>query len=115
MQATVKSAIEFRGFGLHSGRPVRLRILPASVNYGIWFKRVDVDADGSGCVTEAEAVKLASGGLGPGGGAGGGQVLLLKEAWGGKDLDVDYRPPSRNGVDKGVTGWFWKQMNSFGN
>ena len=48
MQATVKSAIEFRGFGLHSGRPVRLRILPASVNYGIWFKRVDVDADGSG-------------------------------------------------------------------
>ncbi|MDF2234892.1 UDP-3-O-acyl-N-acetylglucosamine deacetylase [Albimonas sp. CAU 1670] len=48
MQATVRSAIEFRGCGLHSGRPARLRILPASVNYGIWFKRVDVEADGSG-------------------------------------------------------------------
>ena len=47
MQATVKSTIEFRGHGLHSGRPARLRIRPASVNYGIWFKRVDVDADGS--------------------------------------------------------------------
>lgn len=47
MQATVRSAIEFRGCGLHSGRPARLRILPASVNYGIWFKRVDVAADGT--------------------------------------------------------------------
>ncbi|SDX78680.1 UDP-3-O-[3-hydroxymyristoyl] N-acetylglucosamine deacetylase [Albimonas donghaensis] len=42
MQATVRNAIEFRGQGLHSGRPARLRILPASGNYGIWFKRVDV-------------------------------------------------------------------------
>jgi len=30
------------GNGLHSGRPVRLRILPASAEYGIWFRRVDI-------------------------------------------------------------------------
>jgi alpha-galactosidase len=34
------------------------------------------------------------------------QVLLLKTAWGGKDIDVDYRPPSVGGT----TGWFYKQM-----
>lgn len=42
MQATVKTGLEFRGRGLHSGRPVRMRILPASGNYGIWFKRTDI-------------------------------------------------------------------------
>lgn len=42
MQATVKTGLEFRGQGLHSGRPVRMRILPASANYGIWFKRTDL-------------------------------------------------------------------------
>jgi alpha-galactosidase len=34
------------------------------------------------------------------------QVLLLKTAWGGKDIDVDYRPPSVGGT----TGWFYNQM-----
>lgn len=42
VQATVKTGLEFRGQGLHSGRPVRMRILPASANYGIWFKRTDL-------------------------------------------------------------------------
>lgn len=46
MQTTLKSAITLRGVGLHSGRPVRLRILPASAEMGIWFKRTDrVDGD----------------------------------------------------------------------
>ena len=42
MQTTVRGALTFEGVGLHSGRPARLRIMPASGEYGIWFKRVDV-------------------------------------------------------------------------
>jgi len=42
MQATLRTQLEFRGLGLHSGRPARLRILPAAGNYGIWFKRTDL-------------------------------------------------------------------------
>ncbi len=42
MQTTVKNTISLIGTGLHSGRPARLRILPASAEYGIWFRRVDV-------------------------------------------------------------------------
>jgi UDP-3-O-[3-hydroxymyristoyl] N-acetylglucosamine deacetylase len=30
------------GKGVHSGKSARLRILPASAEYGIWFRRVDV-------------------------------------------------------------------------
>ena len=42
MQTTVRGALTFDGIGLHSGRPARLRVLPASGEYGIWFKRLDV-------------------------------------------------------------------------
>ena len=42
MQTTIRKAITVRGKGLHSGAPAVLRILPASANYGIWFRRVDV-------------------------------------------------------------------------
>ncbi|MFY0597398.1 MAG: UDP-3-O-acyl-N-acetylglucosamine deacetylase [Cognatishimia sp.] len=42
MQKTVKSAIRFNGIGLHTGKPVRMVIEPASAGYGIWFKRTDV-------------------------------------------------------------------------
>jgi len=42
VQTTVKNTISLIGTGLHSGRPARLRILPASAEYGIWFRRVDV-------------------------------------------------------------------------
>jgi len=42
VQTTVKNAINLIGTGLHSGRPVRLRILPASAEYGIWFRRTDI-------------------------------------------------------------------------
>ncbi len=46
MQTTVKHELTFEGVGLHSGAPARLRILPASGEYGIWFKRTDLrDAD----------------------------------------------------------------------
>lgn len=33
----------FRGVGLHSGRDVDLTIHPASADYGIWFRRTDIE------------------------------------------------------------------------
>ena len=42
MQATIKNTVRFDGVGLHSGRPVRMVISPASAGYGIWFKRTDI-------------------------------------------------------------------------
>ncbi|MBV2360529.1 UDP-3-O-acyl-N-acetylglucosamine deacetylase [Thalassococcus sp. CAU 1522] len=42
MQTTIRSAISFQGVGLHSGRPARLTIRPASAEHGIWFKRTDI-------------------------------------------------------------------------
>lgn len=42
MQATLKSKIRFDGVGLHSGKPVRMVVSPASADYGIWFKRTDI-------------------------------------------------------------------------
>jgi len=35
--------VEFKGVGLHSGAPVKLRILPAPAGSGIIFRRVDLD------------------------------------------------------------------------
>lgn len=43
MQNTLKSAAVFEGMGLHSGKPVRMVVRPASANFGIWFKRVDLE------------------------------------------------------------------------
>lgn len=42
MQTTIRSAVTFTGMGLHSGRPVRMTVRPASAEYGIWFRRTDV-------------------------------------------------------------------------
>lgn len=42
MQTTLRKEIDFVGTGLHSGRLARLRLLPASAEYGIWFRRTDV-------------------------------------------------------------------------
>ncbi len=42
MQTTLKSAIRFDGVGLHSGQKVRMTLRPASAEYGIWFRRMDV-------------------------------------------------------------------------
>lgn len=41
MQHTVKSEVVFVGTGLHSGKPVRMVVKPASADYGIWFRRSD--------------------------------------------------------------------------
>src|SRR6056297_1650793 len=42
MQTTLRSSADFRGTGLHSGRPVRLRVSPAPVDHGIVFRRTDI-------------------------------------------------------------------------
>jgi UDP-3-O-[3-hydroxymyristoyl] N-acetylglucosamine deacetylase len=42
-EQTIRTAVEFRGVGLHSGAPVHLRILPAAAGFGLVFRRVDLD------------------------------------------------------------------------
>ena len=42
MQVTVSRSSEFRGFGLHSGLPVRLHVDPAPADHGIVFHRMDL-------------------------------------------------------------------------
>ncbi|MBC7143645.1 MAG: UDP-3-O-acyl-N-acetylglucosamine deacetylase [Rhodobacteraceae bacterium] len=42
MQTTIRSAVTFTGRGLHSGLRARMTVHPASVEYGVWFRRTDV-------------------------------------------------------------------------
>lgn len=42
MQRTLKHPIHLTGKGLHSGKRAVVRILPASAEYGVWVRRVDV-------------------------------------------------------------------------
>ncbi|MDP9038449.1 MAG: UDP-3-O-acyl-N-acetylglucosamine deacetylase [Acidobacteriota bacterium] len=42
-EQTIRSAIEFRGVGLHSGAPVNMRLVPAPAGSGIVFRRTDLD------------------------------------------------------------------------
>ncbi len=42
-QHTLKSPICFKGKGLHTGAEVTMNVVPAPVNYGIVFKRVDIE------------------------------------------------------------------------
>src|SRR5271156_979574 len=42
-EQTIADAIEFSGIGLHSGAPVRMRLLPAPGGCGILFRRTDLD------------------------------------------------------------------------
>ncbi|MDD5006195.1 MAG: UDP-3-O-acyl-N-acetylglucosamine deacetylase [Candidatus Omnitrophica bacterium] len=41
-QRTVKKAIEVKGKGIHTGNPVTLKFIPAGIDAGIIFKRVDL-------------------------------------------------------------------------
>ena len=45
MQTTIKSSVSFRGVGLHTGELVTATVHPASAEFGIWFRRTDVDTD----------------------------------------------------------------------
>jgi UDP-3-O-[3-hydroxymyristoyl] N-acetylglucosamine deacetylase len=42
-EQTIRVPVECRGVGLHSGAPVRVRILPAPAGSGIVFRRTDLD------------------------------------------------------------------------
>ncbi|MEO1239661.1 MAG: UDP-3-O-acyl-N-acetylglucosamine deacetylase [Pseudomonadota bacterium] len=44
MQTTLKSPIALEGIGLHTGKPVRVRLTPAAADYGVWFRRLDAAA-----------------------------------------------------------------------
>src|SRR6202034_868623 len=43
LENTISSPIEFAGVGLHSGAPVRMRLLPAPAGSGVVFRRTDLD------------------------------------------------------------------------
>lgn len=42
-EQTIRDAVEAKGVGLHSGAPVKMRILPAAAGSGVQFRRVDLD------------------------------------------------------------------------
>ncbi len=44
LQKTLEEVIEFKGVGLHSGVEANLRLKPAEPNFGIKFKRTDIDS-----------------------------------------------------------------------
>ena len=41
-QKTLKNIVSFEGVGLHTGIEVKVRIMPAEINSGIIFKRIDI-------------------------------------------------------------------------
>ena len=42
-QKTLQKSVTFEGVGLHSGLSSKVKVLPASENHGIIFKRVDLE------------------------------------------------------------------------
>jgi UDP-3-O-[3-hydroxymyristoyl] N-acetylglucosamine deacetylase len=44
LQTTLKQEIKCDGIGLHSGSKVSLKIKPSAAQYGIWFRRTDINA-----------------------------------------------------------------------
>ena len=42
LQRTIQKPVLCSGVGLHSGKPVNVTILPAPINHGIKFKRIDL-------------------------------------------------------------------------
>jgi len=41
-QKTIKREIQFKGVGLHNGKKVNMKLIPAAPNHGIVFKRTDL-------------------------------------------------------------------------
>jgi len=54
-QKTLRNEMHTTGVGLHSGREVSLRLLPAPADSGIVFVRVDLPAGDSGCANQIRA------------------------------------------------------------
>ncbi len=42
-QKTIKSVISFSGVGIHTGKAVNMTLFPADDDFGIVFKRTDLD------------------------------------------------------------------------
>ena len=42
-QNTINSSISFNGVGIHSGKAVNMKLVPAADDFGIVFKRTDLD------------------------------------------------------------------------
>lgn len=42
---TIMREIKYNGIGLHKGEDIALKLIPAAVNTGIFFRRVDLDGD----------------------------------------------------------------------
>ena len=42
-QRTLKGPAEYRGTGLHSGKEIRVRLLPAEPGHGVTFVRTDLE------------------------------------------------------------------------
>ena len=56
-QVTLATAIEYEGIGLHSGKPVVMKLCPAPEDTGIVFKRMDLEGQP---VVHARAEKVTS-------------------------------------------------------
>ena len=41
-QKTIKREIKFKGVGLHNGKKVNMKLVPAAPNHGVVFKRTDL-------------------------------------------------------------------------
>ncbi|OUV03490.1 MAG: UDP-3-O-[3-hydroxymyristoyl] N-acetylglucosamine deacetylase [Betaproteobacteria bacterium TMED82] len=55
-QRTIQRKVEASGIGLHSGKLVKLRLLPAGVDQGVVFRRVDLEPRQDVKVKNAEVV-----------------------------------------------------------
>ncbi len=44
-QNTINSPVSFNGVGIHGGKAVNMTLFPADADYGIVFKRIDLDID----------------------------------------------------------------------
>ena len=60
-QRTLQRAVLVEGVGLHSGSKVSLRLLPAPVNHGLVFARVDLPEDAAARFRNGVAVPVAGG------------------------------------------------------
>ena len=61
-QKTISKKIEFKGTGLHSGLESVVKILPADVNRGIVFERIDLEQNNiiKACFENVSSAKLCT-------------------------------------------------------
>ena len=59
VQTTLKSPVTFSGKGLHTGQTATVVVRPAAANFGIWFRRKDIDVGDSLIRASWDSVKEA--------------------------------------------------------